>query len=30
MNTWGAVSGMIAGIAFTGGYILWFKLLRPS
>jgi len=30
MNTWGAVSGMVTGIAFTGGYIVWFKLLHPE
>jgi cation/acetate symporter len=30
MNARGAVSGMITGIAFTGGYIVWFKLLHPE
>ncbi len=30
MNTWGAVSGMVAGIGFTAGYIMWFKLLHPE
>ena len=29
-NAAGAVSGMITGIAFTGGYIVWFKLLHPE
>jgi cation/acetate symporter len=26
----GAVAGMTAGLLFTGGYIAWFKLLRPD
>jgi cation/acetate symporter len=30
MNARGAVSGMITGIVFTGGYIVWFKLLHPE
>ena len=30
MNTWGAVCGMVAGIVFTGGYIVWFKLMHPE
>ena len=30
MNHYGAVSGMIAGIGFTLGYILYFKLLHPE
>jgi cation/acetate symporter len=29
-NAWGAVSGMAAGIMFTGGYLVWFKLLHPE
>lgn len=30
MNAAGAISGMLAGIAFTAGYILWFKFLHPE
>ncbi len=30
MNTEGAVSGMIAGLGFTAGYIGWFKFLHPE
>jgi cation/acetate symporter len=30
MNREGAVSGMIAGISFTAGYIIWFKFLHPE
>jgi len=30
MNAVGAVSGMLAGIAFTASYILWFKFLHPE
>ena len=30
MNKYGAVSGMIAGLAFTGWYIAYFKLLHPE
>lgn len=30
MNTAGAVSGMIVGIAFTAGYILYFKFISPE
>jgi cation/acetate symporter len=30
MNREGAVSGMIAGISFTSGYIIWFKFLHPE
>jgi cation/acetate symporter len=30
MNAWGAVSGMAAGIVFTGSYIVWFKFLHPE
>jgi cation/acetate symporter len=30
MNTWGAVSGMVAGIGFTLAYIAYFKLLHPE
>ncbi len=26
----GAIAGMTAGILFTGGYIAWFRLLRPD
>ena len=30
MNGLGAVSGMITGISFTAGYILWFKFISPE
>ncbi len=30
MNTYGAVSGMVAGIGFTASYIVYFKLLHPE
>ena len=30
MNKYGAVSGMVAGLAFTGWYIAYFKLLHPE
>ena len=30
MNKYGAVSGMIAGIAFTACYIVFFKFVRPD
>ena len=30
MNKYGAVSGMIAGIAFTACYIVFFKFVRPE
>jgi cation/acetate symporter len=30
MNTEGAVSGMVAGLGFTAGYIGWFKFLHPE
>ncbi len=30
MNRAGAISGMICGIAFTAGYILWFRFLHPE
>ncbi|MHC4379518.1 MAG: VC_2705 family sodium/solute symporter, partial [Planctomycetota bacterium] len=30
MNRAGAISGMICGIGFTSGYILWFKFLHPE
>ena len=30
MNRLGAISGMIAGISFTAGYILWFKFISPE
>ncbi len=26
----GAIAAMIAGVLFTGGYVAWFKLLRPD
>jgi len=30
MNRQGAIAGMLAGLAFTGGYIAWFKFLHPE
>lgn len=30
MNRAGAISGMVCGIAFTAGYILWFRFLNPE
>ena len=30
MNRLGAISGMVAGISFTAGYILWFKFVSPE
>ena len=30
MNGPGAISGMIAGITFTAGYIIWFKFISPE
>ncbi len=30
MNREGAITGMIAGITFTAGYIVWFKFLHPE
>jgi cation/acetate symporter len=30
MNRLGAISGMVAGISFTAGYILWFKFISPE
>ena len=30
MNREGAIAGMISGIAFTGGYIIYFKFIDPS
>ncbi len=30
MNRAGAISGMVCGIGFTAGYILWFKFLHPE
>ena len=30
MNKFGAVSGMIVGITFTAGYIIFFKFIRPD
>ena len=30
MNKYGAVSGMIVGIAFTAAYIIFFKFVRPD
>ncbi len=30
MNREGAVAGMIVGIVFTAGYIIWFKFIHPE
>ena len=30
MNKYGAVSGMVAGITFTAGYIVYFKVMHPE
>ena len=30
MNVYGAVTGMIVGITFTAGYIIYFKFMRPD
>ena len=30
MNHYGAVSGMVAGISFTLGYIVYFKFMHPE
>ncbi|QDU69181.1 sodium:solute symporter family protein [Engelhardtia mirabilis] len=30
MNREGAISGMVAGITFTAGYIVWFKFVAPE
>ena len=30
MNNIGAISGMIVGITFTAGYIIFFKFIRPE
>ena len=30
MNNIGAISGMIVGISFTAGYIIFFKFIRPD
>ncbi len=30
MNKYGAISGMLSGIAFTAGYIIFFKFIRPE
>src|SRR5690606_9449459 len=30
MNREGAVTGMVVGILFTAGYIIWFKFVRPE
>ncbi len=30
MNVYGAVTGMVAGITFTAGYIIWFKFIAPE
>jgi cation/acetate symporter len=29
-NVYGAMSGMIIGIVFTAGYIIWFKFMNPA
>jgi len=30
MNKFGAISGMVVGITFTAGYIIFFKFIRPE
>lgn len=30
MNGYGAVAGMVSGITFTAGYIVWFKFIDPA
>jgi cation/acetate symporter len=30
MNKWGAISGMVVGIVFTAGYIIYFKFMAPE
>ena len=30
MNKFGAISGMIVGITFTAGYIMFFKFIQPE
>jgi len=30
VNQQGAVAGMLAGLCFTGGYIIWFKFIDPG
>jgi len=30
MNAQGAVAGMLSGLGFTGGYIVWFTFLHPE
>ncbi|MBV1888944.1 MAG: hypothetical protein KUG67_01730 [Proteobacteria bacterium] len=30
MNNYGAISGMITGINFTAGYIIFFKFISPE
>ncbi|HUF82425.1 MAG TPA: sodium:solute symporter family protein [Burkholderiales bacterium] len=30
MNSYGAITGMITGITFTAGYIVYFKFVRPD
>jgi len=30
MNKYGAISGMLAGLLFTAGYIIYFKFINPS
>ena len=30
MNKEGAISGMLVGLAFTAGYIVWFKFISPE
>jgi cation/acetate symporter len=30
MNREGAIAGMVTGILFTAGYIVWFKFVRPE
>lgn len=30
MNQWGAIAGMLAGLTFTAGYIIYFKFIAPE
>jgi cation/acetate symporter len=30
INVYGAMTGMIVGIVFTAGYIIWFKFMNPA
>jgi cation/acetate symporter len=30
MNRHGAIAGLVTGLVFTAGYIVWFKFLNPE